>query len=137
MVSYWEVLWLRGWDVAKFDKEVGTKFKKSAKGSWVPDDKKVAIDQVMLVCQHPNGVDVTYVDKDDFGCSGMMGLWDLHSNDALNQAKLQLKSGVVNANFCPLCTFWFTNNVTLNNHVLLSLSYLAFALNSQYALNWL
>ena len=46
-----------------------------------------------------------------------MGLWDLHSTDALSQAKMQLSSGLVNANFCPLCTFWSTNNETLNNHV--------------------
>ena len=43
MVSYWEVLWLKGGDIAKFDKKVGAKFKKSAKGSRAPDDKKVAI----------------------------------------------------------------------------------------------
>ena len=31
--------------------------------------------------------------------------------------RLQLKSGIVDANFCPLCAFWSTNNETLNNHV--------------------
>ena len=30
---------------------------------------------------------------------------------------MQLPSGQVDANFCPLCTFWSTNNETLNNHV--------------------
>ena len=47
----------------------------------------------------------------------MMGLWDLHSSDALSRAKLQLASGQVVANYCPLCAFWSTNNETLNNHV--------------------
>ena len=30
---------------------------------------------------------------------------------------MQLTSGLVDANFCPLCTFWSTNNKTLNNHI--------------------
>ena len=46
-----------------------------------------------------------------------MGLWDLHSSDALNRAKMQLPSSPVDANFCPCCAFWSTNNETLNNHV--------------------
>ena len=58
-----------------------------------------------------------YTDKDGFAHPCMMGLWDLHSNDALSQAKLQLKSGLVDTNFCPMCAFWSTNNEMLNNHV--------------------
>ena len=46
-----------------------------------------------------------------------MGLWDLHSSDALNRAKMQLPSGSIDANFCPYCAFYSTNNKTLNNHV--------------------
>ena len=88
MAAYREVLWLKGSDTSRFDKEVGAKFKKSAKRSWVPDTEKVAIDQIMLVCQHENGVDMTYGDPDGFGCPGMMGLWDLHSSDALSWAKM-------------------------------------------------
>ena len=90
-------------DTSKFNKEVGAKFKKSAKGSQVLDDTKVTIDRVMLICQHPNGIDVAYSDPDGFGPPGTMGLWDLHSSDTLSQVKLQLKSGLVDANFCPLC----------------------------------
>ena len=56
-------------------------------------------------------------DSDGFGCPGTMGLWDLHSSDALSQAKMQLPSDRVDANYCPLCTFWSMNNKTLNNHV--------------------
>ena len=115
--AYREVLQLKGGNTSKFDKEVGAKFKKGAKGSWAPDDAKVAIDQVMLVCQRPNGIDVTYYDLDGFRCPETMGLWDLHSSDALSRAKLQLKSSQVDANFCPLCAFWFMNNETLNNCV--------------------
>ena len=71
----------------------------------------------MLVCQCENGVNVKYSDSDGFGRPGTMGLWDLHSSDALNRVKMQLPSGSVDANFCPCCAFWSTNNETLNNHV--------------------
>ena len=30
---------------------------------------------------------------------------------------MQLQSGLVDANFCPLCSFWSMNNEMLNNHV--------------------
>ena len=117
MAAYWEVLWLKGGDVAKFDKAISTKFPLLTKGSWVPDDMKVPIDWVMLVCQSPNGTDVAYTDNDGFRRPGMMGLWDLHSSNAINQMKLPMKSGVIDTKFCPLCTFWSTNNKMLNNHV--------------------
>ena len=106
-----------GGDTSKFDREVGAAFKKSAKGSRVPDTEKVAIDRIMLMCQHENGVDVAYGDPDGFGHPGTMGLWDLHSSNALSQVKMQLASGRVDANFCPMCLFWSMNNETLNNHV--------------------
>ena len=77
----------------------------------------MAIKWVMLVCQCENGVNVKYSDSDGFGHPGTMGLWDLHSSDALNRAKMQLPSSSVDANFCPCCMFWLTNNETLNNHV--------------------
>ena len=44
-------------------------------------------------------------------------MWDLHSSDALSWVKMQLSSGLVDMNYCPLCAFWSTNNETLNNHV--------------------
>ena len=69
------------------------------------------------MCQRENGVNVKYSDSDGFGHPGTMGLWDLHSSDALNRVKMQLPSGSVDANFCPCCVFWSTNNETLNNHV--------------------
>ena len=115
--AYRETIRLRGSDTSKFNKEVGTKFKKSVKGSRAPDSAKVTIDRVMLVCQHENGVDMAFSDPDGFGRPGTMDLWDLHSTDALSRAKMQLPSGQVDANFCPLCAFWSTNNETLNNHV--------------------
>ena len=71
----------------------------------------------MPVCQCKNGVNVKYSDSDGFGCPGTMGLWDLHSRDALNRAKMQLPSGSIDTNFCPCCAFYSTNNETLNNHV--------------------
>ena len=117
VAAYHEVLWLKGSDTSKFDKEVGTKFKKSAKTSRAPDTARVDIDWVMLVCQSENGINMAYFDPDGFGCPGTMGLWDLHSSNTLSRAKIQLTSGRIDANFCPLCTFWSTNNDTLNNHV--------------------
>ena len=71
----------------------------------------------MLVCQRENSVNVKYSDSDRFGRPGTMGLWDLHSSDTLNRAKMQLPSGSIDANFCPCCAFYSTNNKTLNNHV--------------------
>ena len=117
ITAYWEVLRLKGGNTSKFDKEVGTKFKKSAKGSQAPDNEMVAIDRVMLVCQCPNSMDVAYSDPDGFRHPGTMGLWDLHSTDALSWAKLQLKRGQVDVNFCLLCAFWSTNNEMLNNDI--------------------
>ena len=117
IAAYREVLKWKGGDISRFDKEVDTKFKKGPRGSRAPDTEKVAIKRVMLVCQCENGVNVKYSDSDGFGRPGTMGLWDLHSSDALNWAKMQLPSGSVDVNFCPCCTFWSTNNETLNNHV--------------------
>ena len=117
IAAYQQVLWLKSSDTSKFDREVGAAFKKLAQGSRVPDTEKVAIDRIMLVCQCENGVDVAYGDPDSFGHPGTMGLWDLHSSNALSQVKMQLVSGWVHANFCPMCAFWSTNNETLNNHV--------------------
>ena len=116
VAAYLEVLRLKGRDTSKFDKEVEAKFKKSAKGSQALDAAKVAIDQIMLVCQRENGIDIGYSDPNSFRHLGTMGLWDLHSSDALSRAKLQLASGQVDANFCPLCAFWSMNNETLNYH---------------------
>ena len=110
--AYHAVLKQKGGDIARFDKDVGAMFKKGPRGSRAPDTDKVAIDRVMLVCQCENGVNVKYSDADGFGCPGTMGLWDLHSSDALSRAKMQF-----DVNFCPLCSFWSTNNETLNNHV--------------------
>ena len=117
VAAYHATLKQQGGDTSKFDKEVGTNFKKGAKGSQAPDSEKVPIDRVMLVIQCENGVDIAYSDPDGFGCPGTMGLWDLHSTNTLSRAKMQLQSGLVDANFCPLCSFWSMNNETLNNHI--------------------
>ena len=117
MVVYHATLKEQGGDTSKFNKEVGTNFKKGAKGSWAPNLEKVPIERVMLVCQYENGVDITYSNPDGFGHPGTMGLWDLHSMNALSRAKMLLQSGLIDANFCPLCSFWNTNNEMLNNHI--------------------
>ena len=117
VAAYREVLNQKGGDISQFDKEVETMFKKGLRGSRAPDATKVPIKWVMLVCQRENGVNVKYSDSDGFGHPGKMGLWDLHSSDALNWAKIQLPSGSIDANFCPCCAFYSINNETLNNHV--------------------
>ena len=75
VAAYHATLKQQGSDTSKFDKEVGTNFKKGAKGSWAPDSEKVPIDWVMLVCQCENGVNIAYSNPDNFGCPGTMGLW--------------------------------------------------------------
>ena len=90
VAAYRATLKQQGSDTSKFDKEVGTNFKKGAKGSWAPDSEKVPIDRVMLVCQRENGVDIAYSDPDGFGRPCTMGLWDLHSTNALSRVKMQL-----------------------------------------------
>ena len=117
MAVYRATLKQQGGNTSKFDKEVGTNFKKGAKGSQAPDSEKVPIDRVMLVCQCENGVDVAYSNPNGFRHPGTMGLWNLHSMNALSRVKMQLPSGLVDTNFCPLCLFWSTNNEMLNNHI--------------------
>ena len=87
IVAYREVLNQKGGDVSRFDKEVESMFKKGPRGSRAPDTTKVPIKRVMLMCQRENGVNVKYSDSDGFGCPGTMGLWDLHSSDALNRGR--------------------------------------------------
>ena len=101
VAAYRETLQLQGGDTSKFDKEVGTNFKKGTKGSWAPNSVKVTIDWVMTVCQCENSVDVAYSDPNGFGQPGTMGLWDLYSTDALIRAKMQLPSGLVDAKLLP------------------------------------
>ena len=50
VVAYREVLNQKGGDVSRFDKEVGTMFKKGPWGSQAPDTTKVPIKRVMLMC---------------------------------------------------------------------------------------
>ena len=90
MAVYHATLKEQGDDTSKFNKEVGTNFKKGAKGFRAPDPEKVPIEQVMLVCQCENGVDIAYSDADGFGRPGTMGLWDLHSMNALSRAEMLL-----------------------------------------------
>ena len=92
-------------------------FKKGLCRSWAPDTTKVPIKRVMLVCQRENSLSMKYSNSNGFGHPGTMGLWDLHSSDALSWVKMQLPSGSTDANFCPCCAFYSTNNETLNNHV--------------------
>ena len=100
--AYWRVLWLRDGDTSKFDREVEATFKKLAKGSRAPDADKVSMDRIMLVCQCENCIDMAYGDSEGFGHPGMMGLWDLHSREAMSRAKMQLHEWESRREFLPL-----------------------------------
>ena len=85
-----------------------------------PDRANTAIEKVMLVYKRPNGAVVHDDDADGFGRTCLMGLWGLHSERALtrcthNSADRRYKLQSVNV--CPLCKYWNTNDVSLNNHI--------------------
>ena len=74
----------------------------------------------MMVYRRPNGVIVKDGDKDGFKCTCLLGLWGLHSKRALIRCTHDSADGrykLVGMNICPLCRFWNTNDVTLNNYM--------------------
>ena len=85
-----------------------------------PDKSNVTIDRVMMVYRRPNRAVVRDDDQDGFGHTCLMGLWGLHAEAALTRCTHFLADGrskISGVNVCPLCLFWNTNDVTLNNHV--------------------
>ena len=73
-----------------------------------------------MVYRRPNGVLVKDDDKDGLGRTCLLGLWGLHSEWALTRCthdSADRRSKVIGMNVCPICRFWNTNDVTLNNHV--------------------
>ena len=86
-----------------------------------PDRTNTAIERVMMVYRRPNGVIVRDDDKDGFGRTCLLGLWGLHSERALIRCTHNTADGwgnkVHGVNVCPMCRFWNTNDVSLNNHV--------------------
>ena len=85
-----------------------------------PDPANVAIEKIMMVYRRPNGVIVKDDDKDGFGRTCLLGLWGLHSERALIRCTHDGADGwskLIGMNVCPICKFWNTNDVTLNNHV--------------------
>ena len=87
---------------------------------WFPDGTSTAIEKVMMVYRCPNGVVIKDDDKDEFGRMCLMGLWGLHTEGALMRCThdgADGKSKIIGVNVCPMCRFWNTNDVTLNNHV--------------------
>ena len=48
-----------------------------------------------------------------------MGLWDLHTEKALQWCHKMCIDGVnrITVGFCPFCEFWMMNDSMLNNHV--------------------
>ena len=90
------------------------------KSGRFPDKTSNSIEKVMMVYRHLNGMVVRDVDKDGFGCTCLMGLWGLHAVRALARCThygIDGKTKVSGVNVCPLCQFWNTNDVTLNNHL--------------------
>ena len=85
-----------------------------------PDRANTAIEKVMLVYKRPNGVVVRDDDADGFGCTCLMGLWGLHSERALTRCTHNSADGrykLQSVNVCPLCKYWNTNDISLNNHI--------------------
>ena len=85
-----------------------------------PDRENIPIERVMMGVRRPNGVLVNDDDKDGFGCTCLLGLWGLHSKRALTRCTHNSADGqykVQGVNICPLCCFWNTNDVSMNNHV--------------------
>ena len=49
-----------------------------------------------------------------------MGLWGLHSERALTLCTHNSADGrykLQSVNICPLCKYWNTNDISLNNHI--------------------
>ena len=86
-----------------------------------PDATNTAIERVMMVYRCPNGMIVKDDDRDGFRRTCLQGLWGLHSERALIRCTHNTADGrdnkVIGVNVCPMCRFWNTNDVTLNNHV--------------------
>ena len=85
-----------------------------------PDGANTTIDRIMMVYRRPNGAIVKDDDKDGFGRTCLMGLWGLHTEGALVRCTHFLADGhakISGVNVCPVCRFWNTNDVSLNNHV--------------------
>ena len=85
-----------------------------------PDGANTAIERVMMVYRRPNGAVVRDDDADGFGRTCLMGLWGLHSERALTRCTHNSADGrykVQSVNVCPLCKYWNTNDVSLNNHI--------------------
>ena len=85
-----------------------------------PDRANTAIEKVMLVYKRPNGAVVRDDDADGFGRTCLMGLWGLHSERALTRCTHNSADGrykLQSVNVCPLCKYWNTNDISLNNHI--------------------
>ena len=100
-------------DFREYDNGWKIPFPRTMSGRF-PDKANTTIDRVMMVYRRPNGAIVKDDDKDGFGRTCLMGLWGLHTEGALMRCTHFLADGV---NVCPVCRFWNTNDVTLNNHV--------------------
>ena len=106
-------------DFSEYDDGWKISFPRTTTGRF-PDKSNVAIDRVMMVYRRPNGAVVRDDDKDGFGRTCLMGLWGLHAEGALMRCTHFLAEGhgkISGVNVCPVCRFWNTNDITLNNHV--------------------
>ena len=106
-------------DFREYDDGWKVSFPRTTSGRF-PDRANTTIGRVMMVYRRPNGTIVWDDDKDGFGRTCLMGLWGLHTEGALVRCTHFLADGhtkISGANVCPVCQFWNTNDVTLNNHV--------------------
>ena len=106
-------------DFSEYDDGWKTSFPRTMSGRF-PDKANTTIGRVMMVYRRPNGAIVRDDDKDGFGRTCLMGLWGLHTEGALMRCTHFLADGhskISGVNVCPVCRFWNTNDITLNNHV--------------------
>ena len=106
-------------DFREYDNSWKIPFPRTQSGRF-PDGAYTMINRVMMVYRRPNGAVVKDDDKDGFGCMCLMGLWGLHTEGALVRCTHFLADGhskISGVNVCPVCRFWNTNDVSLNNHV--------------------
>ena len=86
---------------------------------WFPDKEVVAIIYIMVIMARPSSQNIADNDPDGFGRMCLMGLWDLHTEKALQRCRKTCSDEVnqITAEFCLFCEFWTMNDSMLNNHV--------------------
>ena len=86
---------------------------------WFPDKEVMAIEYVMVIVVHPSSQNIADDDPDGFGHTCLIGLWGLHTKEALVHCRKMCLNRVnrIMAGFCPFCEYWMMHDSSLNNHI--------------------